>query len=95
MIISMAEGAAASISDEPHVFFLGSRREGNRGLTGHSVPFGRREGRGVHVDDASGGEIVVFLGSEVKVPVFGIVGEEREAVELAVCCDEFGDEVGI
>jgi len=29
------------------------------------------------------------------VPVLGVVREESEAVELAVCCDEFGNEVRV
>jgi hypothetical protein len=57
-------------------------------LTRHAVSFGRWEGGGVHVDDASWGEVVVLLGRKVEVPVFGVVWEESEAVELAVCCDE-------
>ena len=64
-------------------------------LTGHAVAFRCWEGGRVHVDDASGGEVVVFLHGEVEVPVFGVIREESEAVELAVRCDEFGDEVGV
>lgn len=73
---------------------MGSSRE-REVLTGHAVPFRCREGRGVHVDDATWGEIVVFLDCEIEVPVFGVVGQERETVELAVRCDEGGDEGGV
>lgn len=91
----MAEGAGASISGQPSLFEALALEGGKQELTGHAVPFSCWESGSVHVDDASRGEIVVFLDREVEVPVFGVVGEEREAVELAVCCDEFGDEVGI
>jgi hypothetical protein len=64
-------------------------------LTRHAVSFGCWESGGVHVDDSAGCEVVVFLGGEIEVPVFGVVWEESEAVELAVCCDEFGDEVWV
>lgn len=64
------------------------------GLTGHFVPFGCREGGGVHVHHASWSKSVEFLGGEVEVPVF-VVGQKSETVELAVCCDELGDEVGV
>lgn len=68
---------------------------GERELTRYAVAFRCWEGSGVHVDDASGGEVVVLLRCEVEVPVFGVVREESEAVQLAVGRDEFGDEVGV
>ena len=81
----MGEGPGASIS-APGPF---------GGLTRHAIAFRCWEGGGVHVDDAAGGEVVVLLRCEVEVPVFGVVREESEAVQLAVGCDEFGDEVGV
>jgi hypothetical protein len=52
---------------------MGGRGEG---LTRHAIPFGRREGCGVHVCDSARGEVVVLLGGEVEMPVGGVVREE-------------------